>query len=119
MAKYALALTSIALTATAQILLKLGVTAVGKLAQDLSLVEKILKVLLNPYVLGGLATYGVSTIIWLLAISNLKLSVAYPLVSLSYLLVVAASHYILGEAVTGGQKIGLALIMAGVLFLIR
>lgn len=101
MAKYLLALISISLTAVAQLLLKAGVTsAVPAAATPLSKVA--LKVALNPFILGGLAVYGIGTVIWLAAISKLKLSVAYPMVSLSYILVMLGSAYFLGERISGG-----------------
>lgn len=116
MGKYGLAFCSIMLTSFAQVMLKLGTShAAGGLPAS----ERLLRMLVQPYVLGGLALYGVSTLLWLLALSQLKLSVAYPMGSLSYLLVVGASHLLLHESITGFQKLGLCLIVIGVLFLVR
>lgn len=116
MGKYGLALFSITLTALGQVMLKLGTTHT---APELPAAERLLRMLIHPYVLAGLVLYGVSTLLWLLAISQLKLSVAYPMVSLSYVIVVGASHLILHESITGFQKLGLVLILVGVLFLVR
>lgn len=115
---YVLALTSITLTAVAQILLKLG-TGSGSGAETGSFLVKMVGMLTNRYVLGGLAVYGISTLFWLAALGRLKLSVAYPMVSLSYVLVVLGAHWFLGEPVGLAQKAGLGLIIGGVLLLIR
>jgi len=116
MGKYGLALFSITLSSMAQVMLKLGTSHT---AAGLSALERLFRMLVQPYVLGGLALYGASTLLWLLALSQLKLSVAYPLVSLSYLLVVGASHLILNESITSSQLLGLCFIVIGVLFLVR
>lgn len=118
MSKYVMVLLSISLTAAAQILLKLGVAASASPAAA-PLSERVLRTTGSPYVLGGLAVYGLSTAFWLVALSELKLSVAYPMVSLSYVLVVLGSVWILGEQITASQIIGLCLIIAGVVFLVR
>lgn len=116
MGKYGLALFSVTLTSIAQVMLKLGTS---QAAVGLPAAERLLRMLVQPYVLGGLALYGASTVLWLLALSQLKLSVAYPMVSLSYLLVVGASHLLLHERITGFQVLGLCFIVIGVLFLVR
>ncbi|MDB4894200.1 MAG: transporter family protein [Firmicutes bacterium] len=118
MSKYLVAFFSIALTAVAQILLKLGVVASA--STTLAPVHvRLLRTVINPFVLAGLAVYGLSTLCWLIALSKLRLSVAYPMVSFSYVLVTVASAIIFREAITRNQILGLCLIITGVVFLVR
>ncbi len=78
----------------------------------------ILEAMADPKVLAGLAFYGISTFFWLTAVSRVRLSVAYPLISMSYPLVVVLSATILHEQVKWVFAIaGLAFISAGVSFI--
>lgn len=78
----------------------------------------ILKAMTNERVIIGLALYVISTLFWLLVVSRVRLSVAYPLISMSYPLVVVLSATILHEQVKWVLAIaGLAFITAGVSFI--
>ncbi|MGC8863584.1 MAG: hypothetical protein ACP5R5_12525, partial [Armatimonadota bacterium] len=111
---------AIALGAFGQIFLKMGLGEHG-IAAGHQLFETILNIaraMLTPKVLLGLALYVLSTFFWLTAISRVRLSVAYPLISMSYPLVVILSATILGEQVRWPYAIaGLAFISAGVSFI--
>jgi undecaprenyl phosphate-alpha-L-ara4N flippase subunit ArnF len=94
---------SIVSSAIAQLLLKIGVS--------LSPVD-------SPgiwWILGGLIAYGVSLFAWLNVLARMPLSFAYPLVSLSYVLVYAgavASPF-LAEALTPMRAAGVVLVACG------
>jgi len=111
---------AIALGAFGQVFLKMGLGEHG-IAAGHELLETILNIartMLTPKVVLGLALYVVSTFFWLTAISRVRLSVAYPLISLSYPLVVVLSATILGEQVRWPYAAaGLAFIIAGVSFI--
>ncbi len=77
-AAWGLALFSILLSASAQLLMKIGMSGPTK-------------GLLNPHVIAGLGCYGIGAILWLGALSKIPLSVAYPLVGLAISLVVLGS----------------------------
>jgi len=101
----------ILLGAAGQIALKTGINALGaKPAPGV-----VLRAIFTPWILVGFACYGVSSILYLLAISRLELSYAYPMVALSYVIVTFLSWKLLGEAVPPARVGGLALICAGVL----
>lgn len=106
---YALALFSIALGAVGQFLLKVGA---GKLTPG-----ALWRMALIPEILIGLVCFGLSFISWVFVLQRLPLSVAYPMVSLSYVIVTALAAIFLGESI-GWQKLaGLALILVGVVVL--
>jgi drug/metabolite transporter (DMT)-like permease len=68
----------------------------------------------NAFILLGYAILIVRGLVWVLILKNLKLSFAYPFISLSYIVVLAVSHRFFGEAVTSRHLLGTALIVAGV-----
>lgn len=75
----------------------------------------MIKAIGNPWVFAGFCLYGVSSLIWLKILQKTPLSTAYPLISISYIMVVVLSFLILREPVKWVATIpGLILIMAGV-----
>lgn len=111
---------AIALGGFGQVFLKMGLPP-GSIAGGHGLIEtllSILKAMTNSRVVIGLALYSVSTLFWLMAVSRVRLSVAYPLISMSYPLVVVLSATILHEHVKWVLAVaGLAFITAGVSFI--
>ena len=110
-----LALVSVGLSASAQLLMKVGMTlptvrgALGGGAANAAIA-----ILTTPQVLLGLATYGVGAMLWLVCLSRIPLVMAYPLVSLAIVAVLAMSVVFLGEAMTPLRIAGSVLVIAGV-----
>jgi len=110
-----LVLLSIGLSTAAQILLKLGmngVRAAGAAAPGI--VPQILAAAFSPWVIGGLAAYGASAVVWLLVLAKVDVSRAYPCVALGFALTVVVGHFMLGEPVSLMRIVGVAIIMGGV-----
>ena len=107
---WTLAFTSIMLSAAAQLLMKIGM----KSGSPLPLVQALMGAILNPFVIGGLACYGVGAVLWLGVLSRMPLSMAYPLVALAIAIVVVMSGVLLHEAVPPARIGGALLIIAGV-----
>jgi drug/metabolite transporter (DMT)-like permease len=104
-----------------QVFLKWGLPP-GSIAGGHGFVETVLAVLgamITPKVLAGLAFYGISTFFWLMAVSRVRLSVAYPLISMSYPLVVVLAALLLPDEKPNWiyAIAGLAFISAGVSFI--
>jgi drug/metabolite transporter (DMT)-like permease len=98
-----------------QLLLKRALAAIGPLAlRPETVVSLVVALALNPLVVFGLAVYVSGTFFWLLALSALDLSFAYPFASLNYIYVVVASWLILGERPSLVRLIGVAIICLGV-----
>lgn len=112
----ALILISVTLSACAQVLFKFGVSPTpGPIAPgNPSLVGAVLGTLLRPGVLGGLALYGIGTIIWLRALAQIPLSQAYPFVGLGFVLTAAFGYFLFDEALGPSRLIGTVLVIAGV-----
>ena len=111
---------AVCLGAFGQVFLKMGLPP-GAIAGGHGLFGTLLGILAamtNGKVIVGLGLYGISTFFWLMAISRVRLSVAYPLISMSYPLVVVLSATILHEQIRWVLAIaGLAFISAGVSFI--
>lgn len=106
--------------AVGQILLKKGMNNMGELTITGNQVLTILwKMATNPYVVIGLAIYVTGTFFWLVGLSRVDLSFAYPFASLSYVLMFLASWLILGEHITVSRVIGTIIICAGVFIVAR
>jgi multidrug transporter EmrE-like cation transporter len=69
----------------------------------------------SPLVLIGLASFGLSAVLWLFVLSKVSLSSAYPFVALGIVITVAAGRLLLGEPIPAVKLVGVALIVSGVL----
>jgi multidrug transporter EmrE-like cation transporter len=67
----------------------------------------------------GMICYGASLCVWLAALSKAPVSVAYPMLSLGYIVVAWASMMWLGESLSAAKVIGIALICVGVVLVSR
>ena len=115
---FALVFTSVSLSALGQTAFKVGVGQ-NTTAPDASLWVKTLGMVLSPMVLLGLALYGVGTVFWLFALRQLDLSLAYPFVAMSFVMVAGSGMLFLGEPVQPSRVIGLGLIIIGLLVMAR
>jgi multidrug transporter EmrE-like cation transporter len=77
----------------------------------------IVQVLRSPIVMGGLALYGGSAILWLGVLSKVPVSRAYPFAALAVVLTTLAGRFLLGEPLGGVQIVGISLICIGVVLL--
>lgn len=106
----------VAVISVGQVLIKLSLGKKVLLAgSPLTTFCNILRAFLHPLMLIGLALYVAGTLIWILVLSRVRLSVAYPMMSMSYFLVVILSATVLHERVKWRLAIaGLLLISGGV-----
>jgi small multidrug resistance pump len=72
-----------------------------------------------PQSIVGLALYAVAAIGYMYALRKIPVSVAFPSVSLSYVLVAGAAYWFLDEPLGWSKLAGIALICAGVLLVVR
>lgn len=115
---FLLVLVSVSLSAVAQTAFKLGVSRVT-LPEAATLWLKAASFLFSPLVLLGLALYGVGTVLWLFALRQMDLSLAYPFVAMSFVMVSVSGIVFLGEPVSLPRLLGLALIILGLLVMAR
>lgn len=120
LSSFALLIFSITLGSFGQIFLKMGLAGqqIPITSSPVETITNIIIFIIRPYVLAGLALYVVSTFTWLLLISRVRLSVAYPMISISYVMVMLLSVLILREAVVWPYALaGLVCIGTGVSFI--
>ncbi|MEJ5212002.1 MAG: SMR family transporter [Burkholderiales bacterium] len=112
--------TGVLLNAVAQLLLKAGTNAVGHFAFTADNVWPVgLKLATQPFILAGMVCYGVSLVVWIMALSRVEVSVAYPMLSVGYVLNAIAAWYLFGEAVTPTRLLGIGIIILGVYIVAR
>lgn len=99
-----------------QITMKLGTTKVDP-SQLANHYQRLLVYFSNPYVIFGVFLYGLSALLWVLAIAKLPLSVAYPMVALGYVLVCIISVFVFNEGFNFFKFLGISLIIIGVIFI--
>ena len=112
-------LISVCFNVFGQYSMKQGMIKFGEVTFDSNIAVTIAKMFLMPNVLLGLFFYGISTIFWLIALSKIELNVAYPLLSIGYVLLMILSYFLLNESITLYKVIGTLLIVAGVTLLSR
>jgi len=106
--------------AVGQILLKKGMGAMGPLTLSLGKLGDILwRMGTNPYVIAGLAIYVTGTLFWLVALSRVDLSYAYPFASLSYVVMLVAAWLLFKEDLSLLRLAGTAVVVFGVLLISR
>jgi multidrug transporter EmrE-like cation transporter len=115
-----LILTGVLLNACAQLALKQGMRTIGHFAFTLvNLIPIGLQVLVNPFVLTGLACYALSVLLWLMVLSRVEVSFAYPMLSVGYIVTALASRALFGEAVITTRWAGIVVICLGVYLITR
>ena len=117
---FGLVLFGVLLNAAAQLLLKAGTNAIGHFEFSTANVLPIgWKVATQPYIVGGLSCYLVSVAIWILALSRVEVSIAYPMLSIGYVVNAAAAYLLFGEAVGVQRLMGIGIIVLGVYVVAR
>jgi len=116
----ALVLTGVLLNAVAQLMLKAGTNAIGAFQFSAANLGPIgCKVATQPFILGGLACYAVSVVVWILALSRVEVSIAYPMLSIGYVVNAVAAYFLFGEAVGVQRLVGIGVIIVGVYIVAR
>ena len=117
---FSLLMTGVLLNAGAQLLLKAGTNSVGVFEFSRDNIGPIgWKLATEPHIVGGLACYVVSVAVWIMALSRVEVSIAYPLLSVGYVVNALAAWYLFGEAVTPMRLTGIGIIIIGVCLVTR
>jgi len=117
---FSLVMTGVLLNAAAQLLLKAGTNRVGEFSFALeNLVPIGSRLALSPFILGGLACYVVSVVVWILALSRVPVSVAYPMLSVGYVVNAVAAWMLFGESLSMQKLLGIGFIVIGVFLVAR
>lgn len=103
-------------TVYGQIVLKWQIARIGSSVPDATLDKVVFLARLmvfDPWVFSAFAAAAVAAVAWMAALSVYELSVAYPFMALSFVLVSAGSAFWLGEQFTVGKLVALVAITGG------
>ncbi len=117
---FILIMIGVLLNAVAQLALKASVKDTG--AIELSAGNAIpvaSQLMAEPWLWVGLGCYGISVIVWILALSRVDVTIAYPMLSVGYVVNAFAAYALLGETLTPGRLVGIGIIILGVTVLAR
>ena len=110
-----LILFGVLLNAFAQLALKEGMRTIGSFAFTINNFIPIgLKAALNPFIAIGLGCYLVSVIVWLIVLSRVEASYAYPLLSVGYIVIAFAGQMLFNETIGIVRWAGILVICLGV-----
>ena len=117
---FALIFTGVMLNATAQILMKAGTNSIGYFEFSMANIVPIgWKLATEWHIVVALFCYALSVIIWILALSRVPVSIAFPLLSMAYIVTAVAAWYLLGEALSVTKVAGIVVIILGVIIISR
>jgi multidrug transporter EmrE-like cation transporter len=112
---FSLILTGVLLNAAAQLLLKAGTNAVGHFEFSMENALPVgMRLALEPHILGGIFCYLISLVVWIMGLSRVPVSVAYPMLSIGYVINAVAAWYLFGESLTALRLTGIGFIVVGV-----
>jgi len=119
-AAFALVLIGVLLNAVAQLALKASVNDTGIINLDLqSLLTSAGGLASNLWLWLGLASYAISVVVWILALSRVDVSIAYPMLSIGYIVNAIAAWHLFDEPMNIGKVAGIGIIIVGVYILAR
>jgi drug/metabolite transporter (DMT)-like permease len=108
------------LNAFAQLGLKAATRVSGPLiAGDAALWQRALNLLVVPSLWYAILAYGLSLIVWLVGLSRVPVSQAYPLLSLGYVINIGLAWWLLGEVPNVQRVAGIGVIVVGVVLVTR
>ena len=101
---------------TGELFLKRGMNEIGSFdfASVSTIVPTFIKIISNPWIWIGFIGFGGGSIFWLSVISRVPLSLAYPMLALSYVIIVVESWIFLGEGLHPMRIIGSLVVGVGV-----
>jgi drug/metabolite transporter (DMT)-like permease len=111
-----LLLISILLGAGGQLMFKAASRSLPAFA-ELGLLRLVATMFTTPVILGGFFCFFISALLWIVALRSVPLSLAYPMVALSYVIIFVGSHFLFMEPLTWRHWGGAALIVAGILLI--
>ncbi len=108
------------LNALAQLGLKSATRVSGPLlVGDSGVLRRGLELLAVPSLWGAVCCYGLSLVVWIVGLSRVPVSQAYPLLSMGYVINIGLAWWLLGEVPNVQRVLGIAVIVLGVVLVSR
>ena len=117
---FSLIFAGVMLNVAAQLLIKAGTNSIGFFEFSR---ENILpigwKLATEPHIVGAMFCYALSVVIWILALSRVQVSIAYPLLSMGYVVNAVAAWWFFNETFNPAKVAGIGVIILGVIIISR
>lgn len=115
-----LILTGVLLNCGAQLAIKKGMMGVGKISGGInSFVAVVPSMLTNIFLWIGMACYAISVLLWMVVLSRVDVSYAYPFLSIGYVISAVVGYAFLSENITPIRIVGIVVICIGVILISR
>jgi drug/metabolite transporter (DMT)-like permease len=115
-----LILANVSLNAGAQVLMRTGMLKVGEIGVSMPVLFKALPGMVsNGFLWMSLLCYGISIISWMIVLSRVEVSFAYPFLSVGYVVSAVVGYFFLNESITPIRIVGIAVICIGVFLIAR
>lgn len=113
---YVLVLLTVLLTVYGQFVIKWQVLQAGPIpAGSTARLQFLAHLLMNPWIISGLAAAFAAAVCWMLAMTKLPLSQAYPYTAASFVLIVIGGAWLFSEPLSANRILGVTLIAIGVI----
>ena len=109
-----LLLVSVFFAVAGQLTLKSAMDSIGRIGKNSALGDVVAKAAKEPLLWVGLFLFGISALFWLVVLSRVRLSVAYPVVGISYIVIVLLARFRLHEHVPPLRWVGVSIIALGI-----
>ena len=115
---FLLILSSVSLNAFAQLFIRKGMLKIGEISFNFEqIVKMVLAVFTNVYLLSGMFSYVLSVILWMIVLSKVNVSLAYPFLSIGYIITTVLAYLFFNEPITFQKVVGIIIICIGVFIL--
>lgn len=114
-----IAVFGVLLNAAAQLAIKWGVSKNNNISLEKGVLSLLYTVIINPGIFLGLSLYAISVAVWMYVLSKLEVSVAYPLLSIGYVVNLFLAALLFDEPLTTYKFVGIGLIILGVMVLYK
>jgi drug/metabolite transporter (DMT)-like permease len=107
---------SVVFAVAGQLTLKAAMDHIGRIGQEQlsEPLETIGRAVREPRLWAGLTLFGISSLFWLVVLSRVPLSVAYPFVGISYIFVVGFARFVQHENIPASRWVGVAVVALGI-----
>lgn len=109
-----LLLVSVFFAIAGQLTLKTAMDSIGRIGKNTALGDVLVRAAKEPLLWLGLFLFGISALFWLVVLSRVRLSVAYPVVGISYIVIVLLAKFRLHEHVPPLRWVGVTVIAFGI-----
>ena len=117
---FGLIFVGVMLNVAAQLMIKAGTNSIGYFEFSRSNILPIgVRLATEPHIIGAIACYALSVVIWTLALSRVQVSIAYPLLSMGYVVNAVAAWWLFNESINPAKVAGISVIILGVVIVSR